>query len=312
MTPRSYLYVPGNRGDRLDKALRTGSDAVILDLEDAVPLSAKADARETVRAFVRQSREPDDPQLWVRVDPAHLAEDLDAAAGPRTRGVVLPKAEPDSVAELDDRLRAAEEANGLAPGCLAVIGLIETAIGVLNAPRVAAGPRVVRLGIGEADLAGELGIQPDEQRTQLWGIRTQLVLAAAAAGQARPIGPVLTAVHDHALLRQSTQTLLRQGFRARTALHPGQVAIINETFSPTPDEVARARAVLRALAEHQAQGQGAFLDESGQLVDPATVRASRDIVATADRLAATASAPGRGTPDVPPEGTMFPVNETSG
>lgn len=288
MTPRSYLYVPGHRGDRLEKALASDADAIIADLEDAVPFAQKPEARATVRSFVNAASDPDEPEVWVRINPPHLDEDVEVAAGPRTRGVVLPKADPDSLARLDECLERAERRTGRPVGSLAVIPLIETAAGALALPAIAAAPRVVRIGIGEADLVGELGLQPDEQRTELWSIRLTVVLASAAAGLARPIGPVLTAVHDDDLLETTTQTLRRQGFRARTAIHPRQLTIINQTFTPSDDEVARARAALAAFAEQEAAGQGAFVDEAGQLVDAATIRASRDIVATAERLAARA------------------------
>ena len=111
-------------------------------------------------AVRRDAAVPGEPEVWVRIDPDHLDEDVAAAAGPRTRGIVLAKAEPERVAALDVALAGAERRSGLADGSLAVIALIESASGVLSAPEVAAGARVVRLGLGEADLAGKLGLHP--------------------------------------------------------------------------------------------------------------------------------------------------------
>ncbi|MDB6002886.1 MAG: Citrate lyase subunit beta / citryl-CoA lyase [Rhizobacter sp.] len=240
--PRSYLYVPGDQPDKLAKAAGRGADALILDLEDAVAAPAKAAAREHVGAFLR--RAPAGPQWWVRVNAESLADDVAAATALSLSGVLLPKSEPELLAELDRTLATAQAAAGMPAGAVQVMAMIETARGLVSAEQVAAGPRVVRIGLGEADLAGELGLQPGPEKEELWPLRSRIVVASAAAGIMPPVGPVETAVRDADRLESTTQLLLRQGFRARTAIHPAQVPVINAAFAPSAEQLAAARDVL--------------------------------------------------------------------
>lgn len=273
---RSLLYVPGDRPDRFAKAAGSGADAVILDLEDAVAAERKDDARAAVGAFVGDHA--GECQLWVRVEPSTLALDASAAAGPGLTGLLLPKVAPELLDELDGVLTDLEASRGLTVGSTPVIGILETASGLQRLIEIAGHTRVRRLGIGEADLAGELGLVPDESRSQLAPIRSSVVIASAAAGLERPIGPVHTTVDDLDGLRATTRQQLAQGFRARTAVHPRQVAVINEVFTPGPHELADARAVLAAYEDSLAQGVGVLRDPSGRVMDAATVRAAREIL----------------------------------
>lgn len=275
---RSYLYVPGHRDTRHERALHSGADDVIVDLEDAVPADAKDEARAACARLLAGPRP--ETRVWARVNshPAHLGADLAAVVSPSLTGVWVPKAEPALLAEVDERLTELERDAGVPAGSTAVIALLETAEGVLRVERICRAPRVVRLGIGEADLAGELRLRPDEQSNQLHGVRLAVVLASAAAGLAPPVGPVEISVNDEERLQATTTLLLRQGFRARTALHPRQVPVINSVFTPTPQEVEEATALLAVLAEAQRQGQATAVDPSGRLVDPAVVRSAQEVL----------------------------------
>lgn len=275
---RSFLYVPGHRRERIHQALGSDADAVVVDLEDAVPAAAKEQARETARAVLGAGVSA---PVWVRVDAGDPEPDIVAVVTPSLTGIWVPKAEPEPLGRIDALLTTAEHDRGLPPGGVAVVALIETASGVLHAERVARSPRVVRLGVGEADLAGELRLRPDDERTELFGIRLQLVLASAAAGLDAPIGPVETNVRDKDLLARTTRTLLRQGFRARTALHPRQLATINAVFTPSPGEVAAATELLDDFAAASARGDAGLLDRHGRFVDPAVLRTARETVARA-------------------------------
>lgn len=277
--PRSYLYVPGDRPDRMASAAGRGADALILDLEDAVALPAKAAAREHVRAFLAGA--PEGPQWWVRINAESVAEDIAAVVGPRLSGVVLPKADPALLAELDRALSSAESESGVVPRSLPVLALIETARGLVVAEQVAAASRVVRLGLGEADLAGELGLQPGPDREELWPLRSRIVVASAAAGILPPVGPVETAIRDEERLVRTTALLLRQGFRARTAIHPAQVAVVNEAFTPSAGQLAAARDVLDRLAAAQEQSAGVALTADGRFIDEAVARGAREVVGRA-------------------------------
>jgi citrate lyase subunit beta/citryl-CoA lyase len=277
--PRSYLYVPGDQPDKLARAADRGADALILDLEDAVATSAKAAARETVAAFLREA--PDGVQWWVRVNAESLADDVAAVTAPSLAGLVLPKCEPALLADLDEALAGAERAAGIPDGSVRVLAMIETARGIVAAEQVAAGPRVVRVGLGEADLAGELGLQPGPDKEELWPLRSRIVVASAAAEILPPVGPVETAVRDAERLARGTQLLIRQGFRARTAIHPAQVAVINEAFTPSAEELADAHDVLGRLAAARQSGSGVALTAGGRFIDEAVARSAREVVGRA-------------------------------
>jgi len=274
MTPRSYLYVPADQEDKLAKAAGCGADALILDLEDAVAPGAKATARKNAAAAI-----PGLPgEVWVRVNADTPEADIAAVAVPGLKGIVVPKAEPELLGLADALLTEAEAAHDLAPGTFALLALIESASGVVQAERVAASPRVVRLGVGEADLAGELGLRPGPEREELWPIRSRIVVASAAAGILPPVGPVETAVRDTEKLVAGTRTLLRQGFRARTALSPRQLPLINEVFTPSQEELEEARDVVRRLAETG----GVALDARGRFIDAAVARSAHEVIGRAE------------------------------
>ena len=277
---RSYLYVPGDRADLLDKAAGRGADALVLDLEDAVTPARKAHARETVAGYLGAAA-PAGPELWVRINSDQVEADVEVLS-PAAAGVWVPKAEPELLAEVDAALTRVQRRLGPDAPVFRVVALIETARGVLTAPQVAAAPRVLRLGLGEADLAGELGLQPGPDRAEFAPIRSQVVVASAAAGIAPAVGPVETTLRDPERLERTTRALLRQGFRARSAIHPGQIATINEVFTPTAEEVASARAVLEALERAERGGSGVATDAGGRLLDRAVVRAATEVVRRAE------------------------------
>ncbi|MET8002234.1 HpcH/HpaI aldolase/citrate lyase family protein [Nonomuraea glycinis] len=282
MTPRSYLYVPADQSDKLAKSRGSAADALILDLEDAVAAGSKETARKQAGEFVVSlGSAPATPQTWVRVNADTVEQDVAAVAAPGLRGVVVPKADPEVLARADAALTRAETAHARPAGAFAVLALIESAVGVARAEDVAAAPRVVRLGLGEADLAGELGLRPGPAREELWPIRSRIVVASAAAGILAPVGPVDTALRDTGLLQETTRTLLRQGFRARTAISPRQLPVINEVFTPDADELAAARDLLDRLAEAERRGSGVALDAAGRLIDAAVARTAREVVGRA-------------------------------
>jgi len=250
MTPRSYLYVPGDQPRLLDGAARRGTDALIADLEDAVGVPHKAAARTTVASYL------DTGTAWVRINADTLSEDLAAIADrPGLAGVVVPKAEPALLAEVDEVLGARD---------VPVLALLETARGLRDLHAV----------------AGELRLRPGPDREELWPIRSAVVVASAAAGLRPPVGPVHTAVRDLSDLERTTELLLRQGFRARTAITPTQLATINAVFTPSWAEVEKARATVALLSA----GAGVAVDADGRMVDEAVVRSAREVLARSDGL----------------------------
>lgn len=273
-SPRSYLYVPGDQDERLAKALERGADALILDLEDAVAPSNKPLARELVSAWIAQHAGAAGA-IWVRITAERFPEDIAAISGP-IAGVMVPNAELPLLARVDEALSVRERDLGLAEGSLGVIPLIETARGLLGAVDLASHRRTVRLAIGRADLAGELGLGIDHEGPEFRPILLQLVIASSAAGIAAPVAPTSTDFRDLDALRASTEQLLRLGYRGRTAVHPAQLAVINDVFTPSADEVERALRLVAAFDEAERNGFGVTTDENGRMVDVAVVRSARD------------------------------------
>ena len=285
--PRSHLYVPAHAGERLDKAWSSAADAVVLDLEDAVPVARKEAARSdlvTWLAATAEARAGSDRELWVRVNPgaAGLA-DLDALAGSvEITGLVPAKATVDDVTALGDVLDRLDSDWRLSP-------LLETAGGVLDARVVAALPRVVRLHIGEYDLCADAGLQPGPDEAETAWARTMVVLASSAAGIDPPVAPVSTEVRDLAAFAATTARAVRQGFVGRACIHPAQLPVVHEAFTPDPEAVQRAADLLAAYDEALAAGAGAFLDQDGRMVDEALARTARRTL----RLAHDRSGPAR-------------------
>lgn len=279
---RSYLYVPGDQPRFLDKARGRGADAVIVDLEDGVAHSNKDLARATTAVWLsRQGAGPG--EIWIRISGAGAEADLELARFPCVRGVMLPKAQVETMRSLDPAL-ARQEAAADRASPLQVIALIETAAGLESVASIAAMPRILRFGIGKADLLADLGIVPglvaDADLTALW---LRIVVASAASGIDAPIAPVETMVRhgpDGASAAQQLESTTRRffalGFRARTAVHPNQVDTINNVFTPTPAEIDAAREQVEWFDRAVRSGAGVVVDGQGAIVDEAVIRVARE------------------------------------
>ncbi|MEV0047937.1 CoA ester lyase [Nocardia rhamnosiphila] len=270
MTAITYLYVPGDTPERFDKALRSGTDAVVLDLEDAVVADRKDEARELVARWVADC-DPAGVQLWVRVNPGELREhDIRAVAGPRLTGIWLPKVES---------AREIEEAGRILADCGAaharLSALVETATGLLALPGIARAPGLGFLQLGEVDLAADLGIEVDDSAEQLLFARSRLVTAGAAAGIDPPVAAVSVNFTDPAAFEADTRRLRRLGFAGRACIHPKQLAPVRAVFVPTPDELAHATDILHRLS---AAPSGVGVDAQGHLIDEAVARSARRTV----------------------------------
>jgi citrate lyase subunit beta/citryl-CoA lyase len=260
--PRSYLFVPGNRPERFEKALGSGADAVIVDLEDAVPPEGKAEARAAVARWLAPQR-----PVLIRINGADtpwFAEDLALCAQAGVAGVMVPKAE--RVADLQ---RIATVAAGGA-----VLPLIETAAGFENLRAVAGAESVQRLVFGSIDFQLDLGILDDE----LTAFRSQLVLVSRIANLVAPVDGVCTAIDDTEQLQRDTTRARRLGFGAKLCIHPRQVETVNQGFVPSEAELAWARRVLAAAA--QARGAAVALD--GKMIDRPVILRAQAIVDEAE------------------------------
>ncbi|MEV5651391.1 aldolase/citrate lyase family protein [Nocardia sp. NPDC052254] len=281
MRPLTYLYVPGDVPRRFDKALSSGADAIVLDLEDAVALDRKDEARAAVASWIAAT-DPGRVQVWVRVNPGALQDnDIRAVAHPRLTGIWLPKVGSAAEVERADRLlarSACPEAE--------LSALIETAAGVFDALPIARAPRMSFLQLGEVDLASDLGVAAERADTALLFARSRIVAASVAAGIAPPPAAVSRNFRDLDEFRSDTGKLADLGFVGRVCIHPAQLEPARTVFTPAPADVAAARAVLDAL---DAAESGVALDDRGFLIDEAVARQAR---AVAERAALT----GVGTP----------------
>jgi len=259
--PRSYLFVPGNRPDRYAKALAAGADAVIVDLEDAVPSSEKTAARAALAEWLS----PEHPVL-IRVNGAEsqwFREDLAICRTPGVAGVLLPKAE-----SVEDIQVVAEHCDAATP----ILALIETARGFWNAHALAH-PKVQRFVFGSIDFQLDLGIQGEED--ELLYFRSQLVLVSRIAGFEPPVDGVTTAINDAERVRADTLRARRLGFGAKLCIHPRQVSVVNECFEPSAEEGSWAKRIVEAAdAAH-----GAAVSVDGKMVDRPVIARAQAILA---------------------------------
>ena len=268
--PLTLLYVPGDRPDRVAKALASAADAVIVDLEDAVAPGVKSAARENVAALLADV--PAGRAVQVRVNaagtPWHDDDVATVAALPAHVGLRLPKAEdPAAVAGLVSRVGERE-----------LHLLVESALGVERAFDLASVAGVASLGLGEADLRSELRV--DDDAALAW-VRSRIVVAARAAGLPSPVMSVYPHVTDLDGLAESCRAGRRLGFTGRTAIHPAQLDTIRAAFLPTAEEVARAREVVERVEGAVAAGTGALVLADGTFLDVAMVERAKATLALA-------------------------------
>jgi citrate lyase subunit beta / citryl-CoA lyase len=284
---RAVLFVPGDRPDRIPRAAASGADCAIIDLEDAVALSAKERARAGAVSGISAVPRTGCP-LGVRVNAlaTGLLPDDVAALGsvwPLLSFIVLPMVpDPVTVRTVAGILADADEQAGAGAPGPRLIPLVETAQGVLAAAAIAsAHPRVHTLAFGPADLSCELGVTPTAEGTELLHARSQLVLAAAAAGREAPLdGPWLD-ISDLDGLRRSAAAARDLGFSGKQVIHPAQVAAVLEAFSVSDDELAWASAVDAAFTAAQARGVASIKLPDGTFVDYPVACRARTLLARA-------------------------------
>ncbi len=257
---RSLLFVPATRPERVGKALESGADVTIVDLEDAVAADDKDRARGALAGVAQRAA--------VRINGCGtpwFEADLAACRAARVPAILLPKAElPSHIERVRDAL-----------GDCAVIAIVETAAGFEAVEAIARARGVARLAFGSLDLQAELGI--DDAGEPLHYFRSRLVLASRLGGLAPPIDGVCTALDDTAALDAELARARRFGFGAKLCIHPRQVAAVNAAFEPTEEQIAWAQRVVAAA------GSGAAARVDGRMVDAPVVARARDILRQADR-----------------------------
>ena len=281
---RSLLFVPGHKPSMVAKAMASEADGVIIDLEDAVPDDHKLEAR----AQLAELGDPGGRDVFVRTNgPATdlLWGDINALAAARPAGLLLPKAElPSDVLRIDGALLAAEEAAGLDPGSIDLLLSLESALGLHNAYEMArASERVVSLVFAsgeEGDLVADLGVQWSLAGPEMLMARSQTVIAARAAGLDFPLDAVYMNIRDLDGLRTEAEFAKRLGLTGKLCIHPAQVPIVNDVFTPSQEELAQQRRILEAFDRALAEGSAA-VQLDGMMIDYANAKRARRILALA-------------------------------
>ena len=258
MNARTLMFVPGDRPDRFAKAVASGADGIVLDLEDAVAPSKKDAARSLVAGWLAGGG-----SAAVRVNAADtpwFADDL-AAIGGWGCTIMLPKASVEDVAAAVARL--GDDARLLA--------LIETAAGIIDAPSICASPNVDRAAFGSIDLSTEIGVNPNDREALCWP-RSTVVVASAAAGIAPPLDGVTTDLSSGEPARADAEYAVRLGFTGKLCIHPVQITPVKAAFAPSPEQIAWARTVLGAV------GDGA-MKVDGQMIDAPVLERARRLLA---------------------------------
>jgi citrate lyase subunit beta/citryl-CoA lyase len=285
---RSYLFAPGDNAKLLGKVFDAGADAVVLDLEDAVALHRKAEARQMVAATLQSRIGRLRPRVYVRINAVTTnfwREDIQSIVHPTVHGIRLAKAESAEQLQLvSSALDEAEQRAGVAVGSIRLVPTIESAVGLFAAPEMAQHSRVAAFSFGAADFCHDIGAEADEMETQTFVARSQLVLLSRAAGLQPPIASVHTRLKDLDGLRATTEAARRMGFFGRSCIHPSQLAVIHEVFTPSAEQLAAARATVAAFDAAMREGTAAVALADGQFVDRPIVERARAVVALAEAL----------------------------
>lgn len=289
MLNRSYMFVPGDSEKKLGKAQGLGADALILCLEDAVAESNKHKAREITQEYLIAHQATTVSELWVRVnalDTEHLLADLVAIMAGAPTGIFLPKPScGEDIKTVDHYLTVLEQQNGVNLGSTKILSLAESAIGAVNiASFIGSSNRLCATTWGAEDMATDLGALTNVDDNGEYFLVHQLgrasCLTVSAAGGLQPVDSVYIDYKDEAGLRAQCIRSRKEGFTAKMAIHPAQVAVINECFSPTAEEIEYARQVIQAFED--ADGAGTVgLD--GKMLDRPHLKQAQRLLAGIDK-----------------------------
>ena len=282
---RSLLFVPANREDRMRKSLTIGADAVVFDLESAIPRGEAEPARAMVQRVI-DAREGDRPVIFVRVseiDSPDFIADLEAALRPGLDGILLPQVR--SVGDVEAASRALDARDP--DERVVLIPLVETANAVRTAYDIAtSSPRIAYFGGGvsrDGDIARSIGYRWSPEGFETLFLRSKVLIDARAAGIVNPISGIWGIVDDLAGLRAFAQQTRDLGYEGLMCIHPTHVPVIHDVFTPSTDDITHWRAVIDAMTEAEAQGLGAIrLD--GRLIDVAHLHTARRNLDRAARL----------------------------
>ncbi|WP_199693930.1 CoA ester lyase [Halococcus sp. IIIV-5B] len=271
MARRSVLFTPGDRPEMLRKAPTTGADVVVFDLEDAVAPERMAEARKAVNDVLTSDFDPD-CEVCVRVTAEAVEADLDVVlrGDPRLDAVMCPKV--GSAADVERVADVLSEHDADRP----IFALIETAEGVLAAPAIAAADPTTAVCFGAEDLAADIGAIRTPEGTEVLYARERVVLAASAAG-VDAVDIVFTAIEDGEGLAEETAFGAGLGYDGKMVIHPAQVAVVNDAYTPTPERVEWAERVLDARDRAADEGRGVFRVD-GEMVDAPLIAQAERVV----------------------------------
>lgn len=286
ITLRTLLFVPGNQERRIDKARSIPADAIILDLEDSVPLAEKNSARAMVSSSI-DGLALKGQEVFVRINALstdHAVADIKAIATPGLNGICLPKSESaDDILKADALIAEAEKAADLKVGSIWLLALVETPKGILNVYEIAsASPRVLGISFGPEDYTLEMGVKRTKEGAEIYYPRVVIAVACHAAG-VLAIDGVYTDIRDEEGLNQDTRLARQMGFHGKLLIHPNQVNPVSQIFSPTEEEITHARGVVEAFEAALAQGQASTSFE-GKMIDAPVAERARKLLALAESI----------------------------
>lgn len=283
---RSLLFVPGDSPRKFARAMQSGADALILDLEDSVGPGSKAQAREITAGLLAETRHRDGrPRLYVRVnalDTGMTDADLDAVIPLEPDGIMLPKSSKGAdVMLLDAKVTTSEALAGIEDGCTRIVAIVtETAASLFGIGTYdGSSARLEGMTWGGEDLSADVGSISNRDAagsyTDIYRLARALCLAGAAAAGVLPIDSVYTDFRDPDGLRRECEEAVRDGFVAKMAIHPDQIATINEMFTPSEEAIRDAEAVVRVLAK---AGEAGVASLNGRMIDRPHLRRAERIL----------------------------------
>ena len=287
---RTALFVPGNMPDRIEKAFGTEADVIIIDLEDAVPLSEKESSRSNVREKVTQFA---DRMILVRTNALgspFINGDLNETIIEGVNGIILPKVEKaDDIHDINKLLLEAEKTRSIPEGTILIFPLIESAAAVQHVYDIVSTKtkpkRIYTVMFGAADYTLDMGIEMTMEGNELFYARSKIAIACRAAGIAPPIDtPFMIDLKNTEALISDAKRAKELGFQGKLVIHPDQIEPCNRIFSPLPEEIKMAKKIVKAFEESEAAGVAAIQLE-GKFIDYPVVKRSKDILALATAIA---------------------------
>ena len=279
---RTFLFVPGNHIEKINKVFGYGADAVILDLEDACADRDKVTARTTVVEALKKDHQGLGYVRINAIDTDYCFRDLDAIVGPWLDGIILPKLErPEELYAIEWALSEYERERGLEIGAIDLMPIIETGYGMNNLEKLCAKPgRMKRFSFGAGDFTRDVGIKWSADETELGYVRGRMILTARAHDLQPPIDTVHIQLDDNESYAGSVVTGVKFGFQGKLLIHPKQVALANQSFMPSPAEIAKAKAVITAFEAAERDGS-ASIQVNGYFVDYPIVEKAYAVVSEA-------------------------------